>query len=88
EPDDFYEFTSEDYYRLMASKKEDNILKTRKVRDAEQAAHRGNISKAVIRVQFPDNYIIEADFQPSETISTLMDLLKKVVARSDLPFYI
>lgn len=88
EPDEFYELTNEDYFRLMATKKEDNILKTKKLRDAEKAARRPNFSKAVIRVQFPDNYIIEADFEPSETISSLIDLLKKVVARPELPFYI
>ncbi|GLJ44238.1 hypothetical protein SUGI_0924140 [Cryptomeria japonica] len=88
EPDEFYEFTNEDYFCLMASKKEDNILKTKKLRDAEKAARRTNFSKTVIRVQFPDNYIIEADFEPSESISTLMDFLRKVIAQPELPFYI
>uniref|UniRef100_A0A2P2KDP7 Plant UBX domain-containing protein 1 isoform X1 n=1 Tax=Rhizophora mucronata TaxID=61149 RepID=A0A2P2KDP7_RHIMU len=30
ETDDFYEFTAEDYYRLMGTKKEDKYLKTKK----------------------------------------------------------
>ncbi|RZS25131.1 hypothetical protein BHM03_00058289, partial [Ensete ventricosum] len=46
------------------------------------------ILQAVIRVRFPDDYILEANFQPSETIQTLVDLLMKVVARPNLPFFL
>uniref|UniRef100_A0A5B7BF95 Putative tether containing UBX domain for GLUT4 n=1 Tax=Davidia involucrata TaxID=16924 RepID=A0A5B7BF95_DAVIN len=66
----------------------DKFLKTRKIREAEEAARRSRISKAVIRVRFPDNYTLEATFHPSETIQSLFDLLLKVVARPELPFYI
>lgn len=46
------------------------------------------ILQAVIRVRFPDDYILEAKFQPSETIQTLVNLLVKVVAQPNLPFYL
>ncbi|KAA8530139.1 hypothetical protein F0562_004848 [Nyssa sinensis] len=88
ETDDFYEFTAEDYYRVLSTRKQDKFLKTRKIREAEEAARRSRITKAVIRVRFPDNYTLEATFHPSETIQSLFDLLVKVVARSELPFYI
>ncbi|XP_061988730.1 plant UBX domain-containing protein 1 [Rosa rugosa] len=88
EPDDLYEFTAEDYYRIMNTKKEDKFLKTRKIREAEQAARRSRITKAVIRVRFPDNATLEATFHPSETIQSLVDLLMKVVARPELSFHI
>ncbi|XP_058228303.1 plant UBX domain-containing protein 1-like [Rhododendron vialii] len=88
ERDDFYEFTAEDYYRVLATKKEDKFLKTRKIREAEEAARRSRITKAVIRVRFPDNCTLEATFHPSETIQSLVDLLKKVIAQPELPFYI
>ncbi|KAK1290497.1 hypothetical protein QJS10_CPB18g00507 [Acorus calamus] len=88
EPDDFYEFTPEDYYHVMANKMGAQFLKTRKIREAEEAKRRAKITKAVIRVHFPDNYILEAKFQPSETIQCLVDLLQKVLARPDLPFYL
>ncbi|KAJ0452401.1 putative plant UBX domain-containing protein [Helianthus annuus] len=88
EPDDL-EFTTEDYYRILATKKkEDKYLKTKKIRDAEAAASRSRITKAVVRVRFPDNHTLEATFHPSETLQSLVDLLVKVVARPDLPFYI
>ncbi|XVF16260.1 hypothetical protein REPUB_Repub10bG0016100 [Reevesia pubescens] len=88
ESDDFYEFTAEDYYRVMATKKEDKFLKTRKIREAEEAARRSRITKAVIRVRFPDNHTLEVAFHPSETIQSLVDLITKVIARPDLPFYL
>jgi tether containing UBX domain for GLUT4 len=44
--------------------------------------------QAVIRVRFPDNHTFEVTFHPSETIQSLVDLLMKVVARPELPFYI
>ncbi|KAI5651135.1 hypothetical protein M9H77_37140 [Catharanthus roseus] len=88
ESDDFYEFTPEDYYRLMATKKEDKHLKTRKIREAEEAARRSRITKSVIRIRFPDNYTLEAVFHPSETLQSLVDLLMKVVNQPEVPFYI
>ncbi|GER33299.1 plant UBX domain-containing protein 1 [Striga asiatica] len=88
ETDDFYEFTPEDYYRLLAAKKEDKYLKTKKIRDAETAARRSRFTKAVIRVRFPDNHTLEVSFHPSETIQSLVDLLKKVSAHPELPFYL
>lgn len=88
ESDDFYEFTAEDYHRLLATKKEDKFLKTRKIREAEEAARRARITKAVVRVRFPDNHTLEVTFHPSETMQCLVDLLMKVVARPDLPFYL
>ncbi|KAJ6824791.1 plant UBX domain-containing protein 1 isoform X1 [Iris pallida] len=90
EPDSFYDFTAEDYYRMVSDKlgAQTQVLKTRKIREAEAAARRAKISKALIRVCFPDNYILEAKFQPSENIQSLFDLVQKVVARPDLPFYL
>ncbi|KAK6913026.1 UBX domain [Dillenia turbinata] len=88
ETDDFYDFTPEDYYRLLATKKEDKFLKTRKIREAEEAARRSKITTATIRVRFPDNITLEATFHPSETIQSLIDLLNKVIAQPELPFYI
>ncbi|KEH15810.1 tether containing UBX domain for GLUT4-like protein, partial [Medicago truncatula] len=65
-----------------------NFLKTRKLRDADLAARRSRITKAVIRVRFPDNHTLEATFHPSETIQSLIDLLKKVIAQPEKPFYL
>ncbi|KAG0448921.1 hypothetical protein HPP92_027614 [Vanilla planifolia] len=47
EPDDFYDFTPEDYYRIVANKlgAQSQILKTSKMREAEAAARRARITK-------------------------------------------
>ncbi|XP_039053597.1 plant UBX domain-containing protein 1-like [Hibiscus syriacus] len=88
ESDDIYEFTAEDYQRVMAAKKEDKYFKTRKIRQVEEAYRRSRITKAVIRGRFPDNHTLEVTFNPSETIQCLVDLIMKVIARPDLPFYL
>ncbi|XP_042513646.1 plant UBX domain-containing protein 1-like [Macadamia integrifolia] len=88
ESDDSNEFTVEDYYRILSTRKEERFLKTRKIREAEEAARRSRITKAIIRVRFPDNCTLEVKFHPSETLQSLIDLLMKVIARPDLPFYI
>ncbi|XP_004489578.1 plant UBX domain-containing protein 1 isoform X2 [Cicer arietinum] len=86
ETDEFYEFTAEDYYKILATKKPDKFLKTRKLREAEEAARRSRITKSVIRVRFPDNHTLEATFHPSETIQSLIDVLNKVIAQPEKPF--
>ncbi|KAL3690486.1 hypothetical protein R1sor_016795 [Riccia sorocarpa] len=89
ELDDYYEFTAEDYARMMAHKKPEEIhLKTRKFRDAEEATRRARITKAVVRVQFPDNYVLEATFQPTDPVELLVDLLRKVVVNPEEAFYV
>ncbi|KAL8043762.1 hypothetical protein ABFX02_08G006200 [Erythranthe guttata] len=88
EKEDFYEFTTEDYYRLLGTKKEDKRLKTKKIRDSEEAARRSRMTKAMIRVRFPDNHTLEVLFHPSETIQSLFDFLNKVIAHPELSFYL
>ena len=86
--DDFYEFTPEDYYRLLLTKKEDKYLKTKKIREAEEAARRSRITKTAIRIHFPDNHTLEVVFNPSEKIQSLFDLLSRVLAQPEVPFYL
>ncbi|CAM8980621.1 unnamed protein product [Rhodiola kirilowii] len=88
EMDDFYELTPADYFRISATKKEDKFLKTRKIREAEEAARRSRITKSTIKVRFPDNITLETTFNPSETCQSLMDLLSKAIAHPELPFYL
>ncbi|XP_020415680.1 plant UBX domain-containing protein 1 [Prunus persica] len=65
------------------------------VEEAQQAARRSRITK-VVAVPFITTffspcwfYLLEATFHPSETVQSLVDdLLTKVVARPELPFYI
>lgn len=90
EDDDFYELQPADYFKLVSNRlaEQSKVLKTRKIREAELAAQRARITKAIMRVRFPDGYILEAEFHSSATVHSLVDLLRKVIARPDLPFYL
>ncbi|KAJ8440908.1 hypothetical protein Cgig2_022764 [Carnegiea gigantea] len=88
ESDEFFELTLDNCYHLMATKKEGKYLKTRKIREGEEAARRAKMTKAVIRVRFPDNHVLEAVFHPSEPMQKVFDLLSKVLARPELPYYL
>ncbi|KAB2636380.1 tether containing UBX domain for GLUT4-like [Pyrus ussuriensis x Pyrus communis] len=55
---------------------------------AEDAKRRSTITRAVIGVRFPDNRTVEATFHPSDKIQSLVDYLRKVIARPELPFYL
>lgn len=90
-PDDYYEFTAADYAAIQASKpKEERYLKTKKLRerDAAAAAKRAQRTKATIRVHFPDGFVVEATFKSTETVSDIMELVRKAITRPDLPFYL
>ncbi|CAM6089313.1 unnamed protein product [Calypogeia fissa] len=88
EPDEFYEFTVEDYARTQGYRKQDIFLKTRKIRDEEDAAKQARMTKAVIRVQFPDSYVLEAVFLPSDPLTLLVELLQKVILHPNSAFYL
>ncbi|KAG0585035.1 hypothetical protein KC19_3G252500 [Ceratodon purpureus] len=90
-PDEFYEFTAADYAAVQASKPKEEIhLKTKKIREREAAAaaKRAQRAKATIRVHFPDGFVLEATFKSMETISDIMELVRKAITRPDLPFYL
>ncbi|MED6222402.1 Plant UBX domain-containing protein 1 [Stylosanthes scabra] len=91
ETDDFYEFTPEDYYRLLATKKEgeyETIIIIKLPKYLTRNAHCNFPVMAVIRVRFPDNHTLEANFHPSETIQSLVDLMTKVIVQPEQPFHL
>jgi tether containing UBX domain for GLUT4 len=46
------------------------------------------VLQAIIRVQFPDNFVLEATFRSADSLSSLIELLQRVLVRPDLPFYL
>eukprot|EP00897_Mesotaenium_endlicherianum_P001733 jgi/Mesen1/1588/ME000134S00697 len=86
--DKFFEFTAADYARVMASKREEVHLKTRMIREQEAAERRNRITKAVIRVHFPDGWIVEATFAPSDSVGGVHELVRRALARPEAPFYL
>lgn len=61
---------------------------TREARD--MYANLGNeiVIQATIRVHFPDGFVVEATFKSTETISDIMELVRKSITRHDLAFYL
>eukprot|EP00246_Nothoceros_aenigmaticus_P014339 TRINITY_DN5386_c0_g1_i1.p1 TRINITY_DN5386_c0_g1~~TRINITY_DN5386_c0_g1_i1.p1 ORF type:complete len:283 (-),score=59.37 TRINITY_DN5386_c0_g1_i1:56-904(-) len=87
-PDSFYDLTIADYAHLQSNRKEDVHLKTKKIRDAEADARRSRITKATIRIQFPDSLILEAEFKADDKVAVLIDFIKRAISQPELPFFI
>ncbi|CAA6665276.1 unnamed protein product [Spirodela intermedia] len=52
------------------------------------ASRTAGTGSAVIRVVFPDHYVLEAKFGRSEAVQGLVDLLRRAVSPWAAPFYI
>jgi len=46
------------------------------------------VIQATIRVHFPDGFVVEATFKSTETVSDIMELVRKSITRQDLAFYL
>ncbi|GAQ86803.1 tether containing UBX domain for GLUT4 [Klebsormidium nitens] len=78
-PDDFYEFTAEDYFRMKGNRPGEAVLKTRAMREQEERERRARFSSTKIRVQFPDLYVVEASFPSESTIDGLYAFISTIV---------
>eukprot|EP00195_Chlamydomonas_chlamydogama_P004892 CAMPEP_0202902588 /NCGR_PEP_ID=MMETSP1392-20130828/16940_1 /ASSEMBLY_ACC=CAM_ASM_000868 /TAXON_ID=225041 /ORGANISM="Chlamydomonas chlamydogama, Strain SAG 11-48b" /LENGTH=416 /DNA_ID=CAMNT_0049589375 /DNA_START=140 /DNA_END=1390 /DNA_ORIENTATION=- len=79
----FFELTPEDFAAITraneAKKKEDNMLKTRAIREAEERARAEAYGPVPVRVHFPDGVIMQAAYRATEPLSCLQELVSKVV---------
>lgn len=87
EDDSIYEFTAADYARVMASKKQDLYLKPRAIQEREKAARQSRIPHAVVCVRFPDDWVLEATFAASETVTAVRHLVEKALEETSTPFH-
>nr|XP_019591251.1 PREDICTED: tether containing UBX domain for GLUT4 isoform X2 [Rhinolophus sinicus] len=75
-PDEFFEVTVDDVRRRLAQLKsererlEEAPLVTRAFREAQMKEKLERYPKVVLRVLFPDRYILQGFFRPSETVIT------------------
>lgn len=67
-------------------------LKTAKIREMEtEQAHLsllGRFKTVIIRVQFPNRYVLQGKFIPSETIGTVMDFVRPYLLETVGDFYL
>ncbi|CAG7726206.1 unnamed protein product [Allacma fusca] len=97
-PDEFYSVTVQDVrgmYNSLQKRRiqlEDAPLQTRSARNLE---HDNNIQRiltthptTIVRIRFPDRFVLQATFQTNDTISAVYDFLRNYLEDSRLNFYL
>ncbi|XP_034881636.1 tether containing UBX domain for GLUT4 isoform X1 [Mirounga leonina] len=93
-PDEFFEVTVDDVRRRLAQLKserkrlEEAPLVTRAFREAQMREKLERYPKVVLRVLFPDRYILQGFFRPNETVGDLRDFVRSHLGNPELPFYL
>lgn len=82
--DAFFEFTKEDYFRVMGSYQyqTNSILKTKAMREIEETEITSQFNDVKIRFCFPDEMIVEVKFAPSDQVSDLYTTLQTMIKTS------
>ncbi|XP_029783635.1 tether containing UBX domain for GLUT4 isoform X5 [Suricata suricatta] len=93
-PDEFFEVTVDDVRRRLAQLKserkrlEEAPLVTKAFREAQMREKLERYPKVVLRVLFPDRYILQGFFRPNETVGDLRDFVRSHLGNPELPFYL
>ncbi|GLH11970.1 Tether containing UBX domain for GLUT4 [Gryllus bimaculatus] len=97
-PDEFFELTLNDVqnlYRELRSKRtelDESPLQTSAIRKLEESKRiLGNLHKykrAVLRIQFPNQVIVQGSFSPVETIASVQEFVKGYLQDSSISFYL
>ncbi|NWS46487.1 ASPC1 protein, partial [Probosciger aterrimus] len=101
-PDEFFEVTVDDVrkrlaqlqserqvpFPLPAKRLEEAPLMTKSLREAQLKEKLQRYPKVVLRVRFPDRYVLQGFFHPSETVGILRAFVRSHLADADLPFYL
>ncbi|KAM6164689.1 tether containing UBX domain for GLUT4 [Rhynchocyon petersi] len=93
-PDEFFEVTVDDVRRRLAQLKSERMrleeapLVTRSYRETRAKEQMERYPKVVLRVIFPDRYILQGFFRPSETVGDLRDFVRSHLENPALDFYL
>lgn len=78
-PPDFYELTADDVKHQHAAKRsaaeEAAMLRTQAMRDAASAKKRRRYIFAVVRIRFPDRFLLQGTFHAMDTVDSLYDFV-------------
>ncbi|XP_039082407.1 tether containing UBX domain for GLUT4 isoform X2 [Hyaena hyaena] len=91
-PDEFFEVTVDDVRRRLAQLRserkrlEEAPLVTKAFREAQMREKLERYPKVVLRVLFPDRYILQGFFRPNETVGDLRDFVRSHLGNPELPF--
>ncbi|XP_066994374.2 tether containing UBX domain for GLUT4 isoform X3 [Anabrus simplex] len=97
-PDDFFDHTVEDVrslyrdLRRQRAELEDNPFTTKAMRDLNEAKrilnHLHQYRRVVLRIQFPDQIVLQGTFTPLETISTVAEFVRGYLEEPSMPFHL
>ncbi|XP_030683486.1 tether containing UBX domain for GLUT4 [Nomascus leucogenys] len=93
-PDEFFELTVDDVRRRLAQLKserkrlEEAPLVTKAFREAQIKEKLERYPKVALRVLFPDRYVLQGFFRPSETVGDLRDFVRRHLGNPELSFYL
>ncbi|XP_064595711.1 tether containing UBX domain for GLUT4-like [Liolophura sinensis] len=93
-PDDFFEVTVADVKILLSSYQknleamDDQPLQTQAMRRNEAIQRLNKYQRVVIRIQFPDKWILQALFRPRETVFAVQKFVKEHLEDKSIPFHL
>lgn len=97
-PDSFFDLNVNDIKLLLKELRAEQQgtteqpLMTAKLREFEEDKQRldklNRYKKAIIRIQFPNRYVLQGTFTPYEKIEDIMEFIKSYLNEGDLEFYL
>lgn len=97
-PDSFFELGVHDIKILLKDLRTqshgtvDQPLLTAKLREMEdeqnQLSKLNRYKSVIIRIQFPNRYVLQGTFTPYETIETVMEFVRAYLIRNDIEFHL
>ncbi|NXJ02045.1 UBXN6 protein, partial [Psophia crepitans] len=89
-PNDFYNLTAEEIKREQRLRTEAvekaSMLRTKAMREKEEQREMRKYNYTLVRVRFPDGYILQGTFYARESVSALYNLVREALRDDWLPF--
>lgn len=97
-PDGFFDLTLDDARSLMRDYKrareelENAVLSTKAMKDLSDSrrmlAHLNKYQQTVVRIQFPDRFVLQGVFRPRETVQHVLSFVKQFIQNPESEFYL
>lgn len=97
-PDSFFDLNVHDIKKILRDLRSEvqgtseQPLITAQLRELEEDKDRLNklnrYQKTIIRIQFPDRYVLQGSFAPLDTIETVMNFVRSYLVQSNIDFHL
>merc|ERR1719516_359913 len=88
-PQDFFAISKEELKAEQTNRKEmlerESMLRTKAMREKEEAKAKRKYKYCLIRVRFPDGWVLQGTFSVYETVSAVMEFVTEALS-SPLPY--